>query len=419
MNIRMTGLDYHRAPIALRERLSFTQGQVETLNRRMCAAPGVSGCVLLSTCNRTEVYLSGGEGLDPGALLCAAADVDYETFSHAFVTRTGEEAARHLLDVASGMQSQIWGDDQILTQVKQAVVQAREAGTADPVLETLFRIAASAGKEVKTGVKLTGVPASAAQQAVELLSRDFGGLKGRRAIVVGNGEMGRLSARLLRDEGCAVTVTVRTYHRGQTVIPNGCATVSYDDRYAAMEGADLLISATKSPHCTVTEAPYRRVSNPPRVCVDLAIPRDIDPAIGAIEGVTLYNMDSLGVSAGDGTDPALIQKAKAVLEHHMDRLRQWMNYRESLPAIEALKAAVEERVLQSPLLEEAPDMEEVVAMAVSKTIDLMTGGLKEQLTADALKACAEKIRANTTGKRRSEREGERHGGKTPALSAFS
>ena len=415
----MTGLDYRRAPIALREKLTFTQGQVEELDRRIATAPGVEGCVLLSTCNRTEVYLAGGEGLDPGALLCAAAGVDYETFSHAFVTRTGEDAARHLLDVASGMQSQIWGDDQILTQVKGAVASAREAGTAGAVLETLFRTAASAGKEVKTRVKLTGVPASAAQRAVDLLERNLGGLKGKTALVVGNGEMGRLSARLLRDKGCAVTVTVRTYHRGQTVIPNGCATVSYDDRYAAMEGTDLLISATKSPHCTVTEEQYRQVANPPRVLADLAIPRDIDPAIGGLEGFTLYNMDSLGVSAGDGTDPALIRRAEEVLAHHMDRLRQWMNYRESLPVLEELKAAVEERVLQSPLLDGVPEGEEIVALAVSRTVDLLAGGLKEQLTAETLKACAEKIRANTTGKRRTGREEEHHGGKTSALSAFS
>ena len=174
MNIRMTGLDWRKAPIGLREALSFTRSRVVELDRLLRAAEGVEGCVLLSTCNRTELYLSCASGAEPepGALLCAAAGLPYAPFAGAFVTRTGEEAARHLMEVAGGLRSQIWGEDQILTQVKGAAAAAREAGTADGVLEILFRNAAAAGKEIKTKVPLTGVPRSAAQSAVERLARD-------------------------------------------------------------------------------------------------------------------------------------------------------------------------------------------------------------------------------------------------------
>ena len=170
MNIRMAGLDWH-VPIQLREQLSFPRGRVVELNRLIRDNPGVEGCALLSTCNRTELYLSCAEGTepDPAALLCAAAGVDYAAFAACFTTCAGEAAARRLMEVAGGLRSQIWGEDQILTQVKGAISATREAGTADGVLETLFRSAAAAGKALKTKVRLTGVPRSAAQSAVERL----------------------------------------------------------------------------------------------------------------------------------------------------------------------------------------------------------------------------------------------------------
>ena len=157
MNIRMAGLDWH-VPIHLREQLSFPRGRVIELDRLIRDNPGVEGCALLSTCNRTELYLSCAEGAepDPAGLLCAAAGVDDAAFADFFTTCAGEAAARRLMEVAGGLRSQIWGEDQILTQVKGAISAAREAGTADGVLETLFRSAAAAGKALKTRVRLTG-----------------------------------------------------------------------------------------------------------------------------------------------------------------------------------------------------------------------------------------------------------------------
>ncbi len=176
--------------------------------------------MLLSTCNRTELYLSCASGAEPEpGRCCARRRAALRPFAGAFVTRTGEEAARHLMEVAGGLRSQIWGEDQILTQVKAAAA-AREAGTADGVLEILFRNAAAAGKEIKTKVPSPECP-PAAQSAVERLARDAGGLEGKRALVIGNGEMGRLSAALLHRLGCAVTVTLRTYRHGETVVPAG------------------------------------------------------------------------------------------------------------------------------------------------------------------------------------------------------
>ena len=400
MNILMAGLDWQRAPIGVREGLSFTRGQVLELDRRIWAHPAVEGCVLLSTCNRTELYLSCAPETspDPVGLLCAAAGVEAASFAGAFTSARGRAAARRLMEVAGGLQSQIWGEDQILTQVKGALTAAREAGTADGVLETLFRTAASAGKELKTKVRLAGVPRSAAQSAVERLADAAGGLAGKRALVIGNGEMGRLAASLLTGAGCAVTVTLRSYHHGQTVVPPGCAVVPYDERYRAMEGADLLISATTSPHYTVSAAALGAVRNPPRLLADLAIPRDIDPAAGDLPGVTLWNVDDLGVAAARELPP----EGEAILEKYLERLEQWENYRSCLPGLERVKQAVVARVLSTDL--DGPEARDLVELAVSRAVDLLSGGLKEGLTPEELEKCARKIELHTAAKPRWSRQ---------------
>ena len=323
MNLIMSGLDYQRAPIALREAFSFTRSQAGGLCARIAARPQVLGCVLLSTCNRTEVYcsLAPGAQADPARLLCAAAGVERPP-AGAFRTLSGEEAARHLMEVAGGFQSQIWGDDQILTQVKQALTLAREQQAADPVLETLFREAAAAGKAVKSQVPVSHTPPSAARRAVEVLEQAAGGLAGKRALVIGNGAMGRLSAQLLREAGCQVTVTLRSYHHGETLVPAGCAVVPYEDRYQAMAGADLLVSATASPHYTVTAQELGE--HCPPLMADLALPRDIDPAVGAREDVRLFNMDDLGVSP----QRSVPEQARAIIDRRLANLRRWDSRRD-------------------------------------------------------------------------------------------
>ncbi len=393
MALAMSGLDYDRAPVALRERLSFTKNAVADLDRALAGRPGVEGAVLLSTCNRTEVYLSGGvEALEPGALLCQAAGADYALFAPAMVTRRGEDCVRHLMEVSCGLRSQILGEDQILTQVKTALTLSREAGAADGVLETLFRTAAACGKAGKSAGRLSAVGSSAAHQAAEALERALGPLTGKRVLVIGNGEMGRLAASLLREAGCAVTVTLRSYRHGETIVPAGCAVAAYEERYGAMEQAEAVVSATVSPHYTVAAAPFGALKTKPRVLVDLAIPRDIQPEIGGeFPGVVLWNIDDLRPQ-GEADSEAL-WRVRGTVEAHMERFRQWSVYRESLPALEEVKAAVLQRV-------RGLEAEEAAVRAV----ELLAGGLKAPLTQEALRECAAKIRAHARGVRRAHDE---------------
>ena len=396
MNIIMSGLEHSLAPISLREQLSFTKLQTAEMVCTIRSFPHVAGCVLISTCNRTELYLSCTQEENPGELLCQVAGTEYAPYQHAFVTLSGKKAVEHLMEVAAGLRSRIWGEDQIISQVKGAIAIAREAGATDSVLETLFRSAVSAGKEVRTKVRLTSVPASAASMAVALLKQKLGELQGKKALVIGNGEMGRLSASLLHQEGCQVSVTLRTYRHGETIVPPGCGVVPYEERFQHMEGCDILLSATTSPHYMVTVEQLKEVPALPAIMVDLAIPRDIQPEVGQLPGVFLYNIDDLGSYLENRTVP---QEVKDILQAQMENFTRWLKYKDCMTSVESLKQAIVNRILTAKELNEELTEAEIIELSVNKTVDLMVTGLAERITSENLTKCESKIRLHTTGRR--------------------
>lgn len=395
MNIMMSGLEHSLAPISLREQLSFTKLQTAEMARKLREFPYVSGCVLLSTCNRTELYLSCTQEVNPGELLCQAAGAEYTPYREAFVTRSGKEAVEHLMEVAAGLRSRIFGEDQIISQVKGAIAIAREAGATDSILETLFRSAISAGKEIRTKVRLTSVPTSAASMAVALLKEKLGTLNGKKALVIGNGEMGRLSASLLLQAGCQVVVTLRTYRHGETIVPPGCGVVPYDERFQHMDGCDILLSATTSPHYTVTVEQLDEIPSPPAVMVDLAIPRDIQPEVGQLAGISLYNIDDLGSYLENRTVP---QEVTDILRAQMENFTRWLNYKDCMTSVESLKQAIVNRILTAKELNEELTEAEIIELSVNKTVDLLVTGLAERITSENLIKCESKIRLHTTGR---------------------
>lgn len=390
MKLCMAGIDAS-APFEEREKLSLVRGQVQAMLPRIAEQNGCAA-VLLATCSRTELYLhaEGERALpDPAEALCRAAGVA----ASAFVTRCeGADAVRHLMHVAAGMQSQIFGDDQIVSQVKDAVALAREAKTTDAVLDTLFRRAVTAGKRVRTETRLTGVPASAAEVGVRRAERFFGSLAGRRAVVIGNGEMGRLAARALVRAGSEVTVTLRTYRHGETLVPQGCGTVPYDRRLDAIEGADLVVSATTSPHFTLTAAQMQTLLCPPRLLLDLAMPRDIESTAAGAQ-TALFNLDDLG-DLGDADDTSR-ETAECILDEETREFFAWLNYRAALPLIAKIKSAAIERVRHMrdyDALAAEGDAETLAELAVSRAVELVLGGMKEKVNVQSMKDCLEHIR---------------------------
>lgn len=332
MELTMSGLDWLGTPLALRERLAFSRETLPRLLEAMSREKGVEGCVVLATCNRTEVYLTGSVE-EPWRLLCRCAGVE-EELEPCFTTRRGGDAARHILEVACGLHSQILGEGQIITQVRTALELAQAAGTADATLSALFRTAVTAGKRARTEVIVTRCAPSLGEQCRQVLDRELGGLEGKRILVIGNGQMGVLAAECLVRAGARVQMTLRQYRHGGAAVPAGCEAVDYDERVAALEGADALVSATASPHYVLTWEQLCSVADPPRVAVDLAVPRDIEPACA--QAMTCYDTDALG-TGGPG-NPEALERMEDIVRQELDRFDKWRQ-----------RQAAPERPLRFPL----------------------------------------------------------------------
>ena len=323
MTLMMSGLDCHRTPLDQRQRLAFSPSAAEGFLHWLKTQPGVGGCVLLSTCNRTELYISGSAET-PWRLLCRGAGIPEGEMEEYFTTRCGMDAARHLMEVTCGLHSQILGEDQIITQVRKAMELAQEGKAADPALSALFRGAVTAGKRARTEVSVSRGSPSMGSRCRDILLRELGTLEGKKILVIGNGQMGRLAAQLLQEAGARVCVTLRTYRHGETLVPAGCGTVNYEERIAALEGVDALVSATTSPHYTLTAQQLRQVQNLPMVAVDLAVPRDIDPECASI--IRCFDTDSLG-SAGPGS-PEELEQMHVIVSQELERFAQWQRRQE-------------------------------------------------------------------------------------------
>ena len=285
MSISMIGIDYNRASVDIRAGFSFTKKNAAAAMERLRKEQGVLGCIILSTCNRMEVWVSTQEEWQ-GSLyefLCREKEKNPSDFREYFVQRTGKEAVEHLFYLASGLKSQILAEDQIITQVKDALALAREAYCTDNVLEVLFRMAVTAAKRVKTEVIFSRGNISVIHQALACLENQGFHLKGKTCMVIGNGEMGKVAALALKEAGADVTVTVRQYRSGMVSIPKGCGRIHYGDRMEFLPKCDLAVSATASPNFTLTRQLLEEAEIPGHmVLIDLAVPRDIEPSAGAL-----------------------------------------------------------------------------------------------------------------------------------------
>ena len=284
----MSGIDHTMADVAQRECLALTGAMKQRVYEAGGTVPGVLGLAVLSTCNRTELYLSLEEGAQVAPFSILAGVLGFAP--PACLTLRGKDVYDHLSSLACGVQSRIFGEDQILAQVKDAASFARSCGALDSVLEVLFRSAVTAAKKAKTLVRVEQGQDSAAT-AVQAILSDAGDI--RRVLVIGNGEMGRLTAGQLARAGFEVSMTLRQYRHGSVLIPDGVKAVDYDRRYEVLPLFDAVVSATTSPHCTLTLEQLSALPRRPWLYLDLAIPRDIEPEISSLPGVTVYDIDQV------------------------------------------------------------------------------------------------------------------------------
>lgn len=401
MSISMIGIDYSRASVDIRAQFSFTKKNAVTALEHLKQETGILGGVLLSTCNRMELWASTQEDWQ-GSLydfLCREKGREPEEFQDYFVQRTGAEAVEHLFYLTSGLKSQILAEDQIITQVKDALALSREAYCTDNVLEVLFRKAVTGAKRVKTEVTFSRGNSSVIHQAIEKLKEQGYELLGKTCMVIGNGEMGKVTAMALREAGAKVTVTVRQYRSGMVTIPLGCDRINYGERVGFLPKCDLAVSATASPNFTLTRELLEQAGLAKElILIDLAVPRDMEPAIGELPGITLYDIDSFKITADSPALRESMEKAGKILAEEIEDFYNWYQGRELIPRIQEIKAeAVEDfnlrimKILRKTPMEDTAREELLQAMdhAAGNVVNKMIFGLRDFLEPKEFISCVE------------------------------
>ena len=402
MSISMIGIDHSKASVDIRAKFSFTKKRAVETMKKLKEEHGILGCIILSTCNRMEVWVSTQDDKEISLyeFLCREKEVEKDGYQDYFMKRENEEAVQHLFYLTSGLKSQILAEDQIITQVKDALTLARDAYCTDNVLEVLFRMAVTAAKKVKTEVTFSRANTSVIHQAMERLRNQGFSFEGKTCMVIGNGEMGKVTALALKEAGADVTVTVRQYRSGVVNIPQGCKRINYGERMELLPDCDLVVSATASPNYTLTKENFEEIKLDAAsvVLIDLAVPRDIDPEIGKLQNVSLYDIDSFRIDAASPKLQASMQKAGEILDDQMKEFYDWFNGRDIFPRIEEIKAdAVEDLNLRiTKILKKTPmeqkDRESLlraIDTAAGKVVNKMIFGLRDSLEQEAFLDCVE------------------------------
>ncbi len=393
--IQMVGTNHRIAPVEVRSMFSMDQVEQKELLEELTAVDSVKGAVVLSTCNRTEVWIDTDEDaeIDLKQIYFSLNRIEREKYDRYFSERSDVSAVQHLFYLASGLRSAILAEDQILAQVKDALDFARENGYTDSRLEVLFRMAVTAAKEVKTNVHFTHVNETAIDRAVRMLYKRGIDLRGTTCLVIGNGKYGKLASTTLRNHGADVYVTVRRYHQGsnQVSVPEGCHMIDYMDRMEYLKDADVIISATSSPHYTInledvqdmigqsrteetdatgisgssgrsvpagaavlsgavdltdpsefpglsdmaeTQPEQGEIARP--ILIDLAVPRDVDPRVEELDLFECYNIDDFKTSESELNSDAY-EKARQIIDAEMIEFWDWNDTREMVPQIQHVR----------------------------------------------------------------------------------
>jgi glutamyl-tRNA reductase len=350
------GVSHKTAPLDLRERLSLTEGRAVGALQELTAAEGIHEAAAISTCNRTELYLVVSDAVEAestalGILTRQAEIRPTELLGHLYSLRS-MEAAHHLFRVTAGLDSMIVGEAEIQGQVKRAYELALVEGGTGPILNRLFRGALGAGGRVREETAIGEKGVSIPSVAVELARRTLGDLSQRRVLVIGAGETAELVARALVARGVAtVFVANRHYDRAIGLAERfGGTAVRFDELPEQLQVADIVVSATNSPHHIVEADELRHVmkgrGDRPILLVDIAVPRDVEPACRDISGVSLYDVDDVQQIVERNADgrEAEARRAESIIAGELDRFEQWMASLEVVPTLASLRERADEVV---------------------------------------------------------------------------
>jgi glutamyl-tRNA reductase len=390
MTLALVGLSHHVAPVELRERV--------TLDLEAAAALAVSlgDAVCLSTCNRTELYLAAG---DEERAVAALETLAGEPLDGVLYRLRDDAAALHLFRVAAGLDSLVPGEGEILGQVRAAY----EAAVTGPLLDRVFRQALGVGKRVRTETAIGESPASVSSAAAALAAQVFGDLHGRRVLLVGAGRIGELAAANLASRGATIAyVANRTIDTARAFAQRfGGSAIALGDLGAHLVDVDVVVSSTGSPEpiLRASEVPTRRHS--PLFFIDIAVPRDLDPAIHDLDGCFLYDIDDLEAVVAETLAGRRAEAARGeeLVAEEAERFRSWRASLDVVPAIASLRARAEE--IRSAELakvdgrvsdDERRTLESVTAQILNKLLHLPTVRMKEAAIGSDGAAYADAVR---------------------------
>jgi glutamyl-tRNA reductase len=330
MSLVLVGTSHRLAPVEVRERVAFDRGGSRALAERL-AADGAE-VVCLSTCNRTELYIAAAEADAAESTAAAALDA-----TPALYRMRDGDAALHLFRVAAGLDSLVPGEGEILGQVRTAY----EDGVTGPVLDRVFRQALHAGKKVRAETAIAESPSSVSAAAAALAQQVFGDLEGCRVLLIGAGGVSELAARNLATRGATIGwVAGRTPERARELAErHGSEAVALEDLGSRLGDADIVVSSTSAPGFVVTADRVSPRKGRPLFFIDLAVPRDVEPAVGELEGCYLYDIDDLEAVVSESLSGRRreAERAESIVAQEADRFRDWQASLDVVPAIASLR----------------------------------------------------------------------------------
>jgi len=350
MYVLLAGLNHRTAPVDVREKFAISGAALDQAYNFFKDCSDVEGTVILATCNRTEIYATARD-IEPGMLALKAFMADYagmdeEAISQYLYQPNCYDAIMHLFRVTSGLDSMIIGECQIMGQVKEAYLKAIEAGASDGVLNALFQKAIYVGKRVRTETIIEKHPLSVSYAAVELARQRLNGLEGKTVLVVGAGEMSELTTHHLMMNGVeSVIVSNRSFDRAQEMAHefNGRA-VYFDQLPAELVHADIVISCTAASHYVIREDNCREALSSRQgrdiIMIDIAVPRDIDPALGNIANVFIHDIDDLQevVTLDNAKRQKAMSEADRMIGEEIVKFNEWLGSLYVVPVVAALKS---------------------------------------------------------------------------------
>jgi glutamyl-tRNA reductase len=350
MTLFIVGINHHSAPLEVRERLAFAPDRQPDALAELAGQPGVAEAVLVSTCNRTEVYCRCDDGQVVAAWLEARAAQAGIALAPYLYRHAGEAAVRHAFRVASGLDSMVLGEPQILGQVKQSVRTAENNGTAGQMLSGLFQRTFSVAKQVRSETALGGQSISMAAAALRLAQNLFGDLSKTRVVLVGVGEMVELAATYFAAQRPETLVVAnRTLARGEEFAERfGAKAIALAELHARIAEFDIVITGTASTVPILGKGAIERAlkarRHRPMFIVDFAVPRDVEAEVATLRDVFLYTIDDLGKIVQEGAESrrASVAEAEAIVERQVQLFREWRGARAAVPAIVELRRRADE-----------------------------------------------------------------------------